>query len=261
MLGACADTGCCSAKQLLAAVPRPPPSLPLLPPCRATPSSRASLTWRRCCTAAHCRWADPSTRGLIALSCQPPGPRPQAAALRWTLCSMQMQRFVADAAPARQPCAVSADGRREEAAAHCPGRGSVQGHHCQRDARLLHRPHLPLRAAGGRWHTLPHAGCAAHGGQGGGLLRMHMPRDATRRVRVPRHAFPNAPPFTRRSPPALQIGLNPDRVRFRQHLQHEMAHYAEDCWDFEVGPLGRPGAKHGAGPAPARALAFSVLSS
>lgn len=34
--------------------------------------------------------------------------------------------------------------------------------------------------------------------------------------------------------PCPQIGLNPDRVRFRQHLQHEMAHYAEDCWDFEV---------------------------
>lgn len=31
-----------------------------------------------------------------------------------------------------------------------------------------------------------------------------------------------------------KIGLNPDRVRFRQHLQHEMAHYAEDCWDCEV---------------------------
>lgn len=30
------------------------------------------------------------------------------------------------------------------------------------------------------------------------------------------------------------IGLNVDRVRFRQHLQHEMAHYAEDCWDCEV---------------------------
>ncbi|EFN58464.1 hypothetical protein CHLNCDRAFT_34068 [Chlorella variabilis] len=30
------------------------------------------------------------------------------------------------------------------------------------------------------------------------------------------------------------VGLNADRVRFRQHLQHEMAHYAEDCWDFEV---------------------------
>jgi glycyl-tRNA synthetase (class II) len=33
---------------------------------------------------------------------------------------------------------------------------------------------------------------------------------------------------------AQRVGLNPDRVRFRQHLQHEMAHYAEDCWDFEV---------------------------
>lgn len=33
---------------------------------------------------------------------------------------------------------------------------------------------------------------------------------------------------------APQVGLNPDRVRFRQHLQHEMAHYAEDCWDCEV---------------------------
>eukprot|EP00887_Chlorella_sp_A99_P002628 scaffold6.g2628.t1 len=32
----------------------------------------------------------------------------------------------------------------------------------------------------------------------------------------------------------LKVGLNPDRVRFRQHLQHEMAHYAEDCWDCEV---------------------------
>jgi glycyl-tRNA synthetase len=31
-----------------------------------------------------------------------------------------------------------------------------------------------------------------------------------------------------------KIGLNPSRVRFRQHLQHEMAHYAEDCWDCEV---------------------------
>ena len=26
----------------------------------------------------------------------------------------------------------------------------------------------------------------------------------------------------------------PQRLRFRQHLQHEMAHYAEDCWDAEV---------------------------
>lgn len=26
----------------------------------------------------------------------------------------------------------------------------------------------------------------------------------------------------------LSIGMNPERVRFRQHLRHEMAHYAED---------------------------------
>lgn len=33
---------------------------------------------------------------------------------------------------------------------------------------------------------------------------------------------------------AERIGLDTERIRFRQHLQHEMAHYAEDCWDFEV---------------------------
>eukprot|EP00884_Botryococcus_braunii_P021137 jgi/Botrbrau1/7707/Bobra.0159s0142.1 len=32
----------------------------------------------------------------------------------------------------------------------------------------------------------------------------------------------------------LKIGINPARMRFRQHLPHEMAHYAEDCWDAEV---------------------------
>ena len=31
-----------------------------------------------------------------------------------------------------------------------------------------------------------------------------------------------------------KIGVNPERLRFRQHLQHEMAHYAEDCWDAEI---------------------------
>ena len=30
------------------------------------------------------------------------------------------------------------------------------------------------------------------------------------------------------------VGIDPKRLRFRQHLQHEMAHYAEDCWDAEV---------------------------
>lgn len=32
----------------------------------------------------------------------------------------------------------------------------------------------------------------------------------------------------------LRVGVDPKRMRFRQHLQHEMAHYAEDCWDAEV---------------------------
>jgi len=31
-----------------------------------------------------------------------------------------------------------------------------------------------------------------------------------------------------------RVGIDPKRMRFRQHLQHEMAHYAEDCWDAEV---------------------------
>jgi len=31
-----------------------------------------------------------------------------------------------------------------------------------------------------------------------------------------------------------QVGIDPTRMRFRQHLQHEMAHYACDCWDAEV---------------------------
>ncbi|KAG0325492.1 Glycine--tRNA ligase 1, mitochondrial [Podila humilis] len=31
-----------------------------------------------------------------------------------------------------------------------------------------------------------------------------------------------------------KIGINPDRVRFRQHMANEMAHYACDCWDAEI---------------------------
>lgn len=30
------------------------------------------------------------------------------------------------------------------------------------------------------------------------------------------------------------IGMNMKHVRFRQHLEHEMAHYAADCWDLEI---------------------------
>ncbi|MBR2255216.1 MAG: glycine--tRNA ligase [Candidatus Methanomethylophilaceae archaeon] len=31
-----------------------------------------------------------------------------------------------------------------------------------------------------------------------------------------------------------RLGIDPARLRFRQHLQDEMAHYAADCWDAEV---------------------------
>ncbi|KAF8347413.1 hypothetical protein F5887DRAFT_881888 [Amanita rubescens] len=32
----------------------------------------------------------------------------------------------------------------------------------------------------------------------------------------------------------IKIGVNPDRLRFRQHMGNEMAHYATDCWDAEI---------------------------
>lgn len=31
-----------------------------------------------------------------------------------------------------------------------------------------------------------------------------------------------------------KIGMDPSRLRFRQHLATEMAHYATDCWDLEI---------------------------
>jgi glycyl-tRNA synthetase len=31
-----------------------------------------------------------------------------------------------------------------------------------------------------------------------------------------------------------KIGMDPSRLRFRQHLTTEMAHYATDCWDLEI---------------------------
>lgn len=31
-----------------------------------------------------------------------------------------------------------------------------------------------------------------------------------------------------------RIGVDPARMRFRQHLRTEMAHYAADCWDLEI---------------------------
>lgn len=32
----------------------------------------------------------------------------------------------------------------------------------------------------------------------------------------------------------LKIGIDPKRLRFRQHMANEMAHYATDCWDAEI---------------------------
>jgi glycyl-tRNA synthetase len=32
----------------------------------------------------------------------------------------------------------------------------------------------------------------------------------------------------------INIGINPQRLRFRQHMANEMAHYATDCWDAEI---------------------------
>jgi glycyl-tRNA synthetase len=32
----------------------------------------------------------------------------------------------------------------------------------------------------------------------------------------------------------LSVGIRRDRLRFRQHLRDEMAHYASDCWDAEI---------------------------
>ena len=32
----------------------------------------------------------------------------------------------------------------------------------------------------------------------------------------------------------INIGANPEKIRFRQHESDEMAHYATDCWDLEM---------------------------
>jgi len=31
----------------------------------------------------------------------------------------------------------------------------------------------------------------------------------------------------------IKVGVNPKKLRFRQHMSNEMAHYAQDCWDAE----------------------------
>jgi glycyl-tRNA synthetase len=32
----------------------------------------------------------------------------------------------------------------------------------------------------------------------------------------------------------LRLGVDPKKLRFRQHMKNEMAHYAADCWDAEL---------------------------
>ena len=32
----------------------------------------------------------------------------------------------------------------------------------------------------------------------------------------------------------VKAGVTPSKLRFRQHMANEMAHYAKDCWDAEL---------------------------
>jgi len=32
----------------------------------------------------------------------------------------------------------------------------------------------------------------------------------------------------------IKIGVDEKKLRFRQHMGNEMAHYASDCWDAEL---------------------------
>lgn len=32
----------------------------------------------------------------------------------------------------------------------------------------------------------------------------------------------------------VRLGIDPEKMRFRQHMANEMAHYAADCWDAEI---------------------------
>ena len=32
----------------------------------------------------------------------------------------------------------------------------------------------------------------------------------------------------------IRVGVSPEKMRFRQHMKDEMAHYAADCWDAEI---------------------------
>jgi glycyl-tRNA synthetase len=32
----------------------------------------------------------------------------------------------------------------------------------------------------------------------------------------------------------IKIGIDESRIRFRQHMDNELAHYASDCWDCDL---------------------------
>lgn len=32
----------------------------------------------------------------------------------------------------------------------------------------------------------------------------------------------------------MKVGIDGSKLRFRQHLKTEMAHYAKECWDAEI---------------------------
>lgn len=54
----------------------------------------------------------------------------------------------------------------------------------------------------------------------------------------PHHTTRPTPTITHHPSPTQlfmeKIGIDPARLRFRQHLKTEMAHYAADCWDLEI---------------------------
>ena len=72
------------------------------------------------------------------------------------------------------------------------------------------------------------------GGPGYGGSAGALPRRSRRPCAWAARSLTPPPTPTPLPPHRPQIGLTTERIRFRQHLQHEMAHYAEDCWDFEV---------------------------
>jgi len=58
----------------------------------------------------------------------------------------------------------------------------------------------------------------------------------------------------------IKIGIDRERLRFRQHMGNEMAHYATDCWDAEIRGRGEAGWTECVGCADRAAYDLSVHS-